>query len=90
MESHEWHEKTDDNTRYFRATVHAGRWKFQQTLKTDPDWESIPQPDAELWLRLREILYKKYQRKRGSYTVIARIDKLLEKDFGIKVESPDE
>jgi hypothetical protein len=90
MESHEWNDKTEDGKRYFRATIHAGSWRFQKTLKTDPDWESIPNPDAELWLKLREILWKKYQRKRGSWTIIERIDKMLEKNFGIHIKSENE
>ena len=90
MEAHEWREKTSEGTRYFRATYHAGNWKFQKTLKTDPDWEQIPHPDAELWLTLRDILWKRYQRKRGSWSIIEKIDKLLEKDFGIVSESGDE
>lgn len=90
MEAHEWREKTEEGTRYFRATHHAGTWKFQKTLKTDPDWEPIPHPDAELWQMLRDILWKRYQRKRGSWSIIEKIDKLLEKDFGIKNESADE
>jgi hypothetical protein len=90
MEAHEWREKTEEGTRYFRATHHAGGWKFQKTLKTDPDWEQIPHPDAELWMTLRDILWKRYQRKRGSYAIIEKIDKLLEKDFGIKPDGDNE
>lgn len=90
MEAHEWREKTEEGTRYFRATHHAGGWRFQKTLKTDPDWEQIPHPDAELWMTLRDILWKRYQRKRGSYSIIEKIDKLLEKDFGIKPDVGDE
>jgi hypothetical protein len=39
---------------------------------------------------LREILWKKYQRKRGSWTIIERIDKMLEKNFGIHIKSENE
>jgi hypothetical protein len=91
MEAHEWRVKSkEEGTRYFRATYHAGAWRFQKTLRTDPDWEPIPHPDAELWQTLREILWKRYQRKRGSWSIIEKIDKLLEKDFGIIAESSDE
>jgi hypothetical protein len=90
MEAHEWREKTEEGTRYFRATYHAGGWKFQKTLKTDPDWEQIPHPDADLWLTLRDILWRRYQRKRGSWTIIEKIDKMLEKDFGIMPDGGNE
>jgi hypothetical protein len=39
---------------------------------------------------LRDILWKRYQRKRGSWSIIEKIDKLLEKDFGIKSEPADD
>ncbi len=91
MEAHEWRVKSkEEGTTYFRAIYHAGAWRFQKTLKTDPDWEQIPHPDAELWKTLREILWKRYQRKRGSWTIIEKIDKLLEKQFGIISEPADE
>jgi hypothetical protein len=35
-------------------------------------------------------LWKRYQRKRGSYAIIEKIDKLLEKDFGIKPDGDNE
>ena len=41
MESHEWHERTEEGVRYNRANYHAGRWTFLTTLKTDPDWETV-------------------------------------------------
>lgn len=90
MEAHEWREKTKEGTRYFRATYHAGSWKFQKTLKTDPDWEQIPEPDADLWLTLRDILWRRYQRKRGSWSIIEKIDQKLEKDFGILPDGGNE
>lgn len=91
MEAHEWRVKSkEEGTRYFRAIHHAGSWRFQKTLRTDPDWEQIPHPDAELWQTLRDILWKRYQRKRGSWVIIEKIDKLLEKEFGIVNEPADE
>ncbi|GEM_PF-1483154 len=90
MEAHEWNEKSEEGTRYFRATHHAGGWRFQTTLKTDPEWEQIPYPDADLWLTLRDILWKRYQRKRGAWAIIEAIDKLCEKEFGIIIKPKDE
>lgn len=65
-------------------------WRFQTTLKTDPEWEQIPHPDADLWLTLRDILWKRYQRKRGAWAIIEAIDKLCEKEFGIIIKPKDE
>ncbi len=80
MESHEWRENTEDGVRYHRANHHAGRWTFQTTLKTDPDWETIPLPDKDHWLALRDILWRKYQRKRCPWKFIEEIDKILGDD----------
>jgi hypothetical protein len=84
MENHEWRENTEDGTRFYRAHVHAGKWRFQESTKKEPDWVPIEKPNSELWLILRDKLWKKYQRKRGSWEVIEKIDFMLEKDFGIK------
>lgn len=80
MESHEWRENTEEGTRFWRATRHAGRWTMQTTLKKDPDWEPIDPIPRELWEKLREILWRKYQRKRCPWEHIAKIDKILEDD----------
>lgn len=80
MESHEWRERTDEGLRFWRASRHAGQWTFKTTLKSDPDWEDIDPVPRELWEELREILWRKYQRKRCPWKLIEDIDKLLESD----------
>lgn len=77
MESHEWRERTEEGVRYNRANYHAGRWTFLTTLKTDPDWTTVdPVPEA-MWRELRDILWRKYQRKRCPWKYIEDIDKIL-------------
>lgn len=78
MESHEWRERTEEGLRFWRATHHAGKWQFQTTLKSDPDWEPIHPVPRELWAELRDILWRKYQRRRCPYSWIEEIDRLLE------------
>lgn len=79
MESHEWRERTDEGMRYFRATYHADRWSFITTLKTEPDWQKIELADVpeEVWRALRDIIWRKYQRKRLPWERVAAIDKIL-------------
>lgn len=77
MESHEWRERTEEGLRFYRATYHAGKWSFQTTLKTDPDWERIDPVPMEIWRELRTIVFNKYQRKRLPWKVVEDIDKIL-------------
>jgi hypothetical protein len=79
MESHEWRERTDEGMRYFRASYHADRWSFATTLKTDPDWQKIELAEVpeEVWRTLRDIIWRKYQRKRLPWERVAAIDKIL-------------
>jgi len=78
METFEWRERTDEGLRFWRATRHAGKWTFQTTLKTEPDWHPIDPVPRELWQELRDLLWRKYQRKRVPWEWIEKIDKLLE------------
>jgi hypothetical protein len=77
MESHEWHERTEEGVRYNRANYHAGRWTFLTTLKTDPDWETVDPVPETMWRELRDVLWRKYQRKRCPWKYIEEIDKIL-------------
>jgi hypothetical protein len=78
MEQHRWRERTDDGLRFFRADHHAGRWTIWSQLKGDPDWtRHDPIPD-ELWRTLRDVLWRKYQRRRCPWEMVDAIDRLLE------------
>lgn len=79
MESHEWSERTEEGKRYFRATHHGNRWTILTTLKTDPDWEKLEleQVPEELWRALRDVVWRKYQRKRCPWERVADIDRIL-------------
>lgn len=78
MESHEWRERTEEGLRFWRANRHASRWTFQTTLKHEPDWHLIDPVPREMWEALRDILWRKYQRKRCPWEHVERIDKILE------------
>jgi hypothetical protein len=77
MESHEWRERTEEGLRFWRASRHANRWTFQTTLKTDPDWHPIDPVPKEVWAELRDVLWRKYQRKRCPWEWVEQIDKIL-------------
>jgi hypothetical protein len=78
MTKHEWHEITDSGEkRYVRALYHAGHWTFEDTLQSDPEWtpqKSLPIDDLR---RLREILWKKYQRGRLPHAQVTQIEAMI-------------
>jgi hypothetical protein len=78
MESHEWNENTVEGKRYYRANFQGGRWGFLTTLqKRDPAWDRMENPGREVWQELRDIVWKKYQRKRCPWERVAEIDRVL-------------
>ena len=82
MERHEWHiTHADDEHEYWRANHHAGRWtimtKRGDKRGVEDRWETIKEPATEHWEALSEVLWRKYQRKRGSNKLIKKLDKLL-------------
>lgn len=81
MESHEWNEQTDEGKRYFRGNFHAKRWTILTTLKHEPEWEKLEEPAEEVWRSLRDVVWKKYQRKRCPWERVAGIDKILGDDL---------
>jgi len=80
-EIHEWKENTDEGVRIYKATHHAGEWSFSASWKVrrseTPLWEDIEEPGEEIWEALRDILWRKYQRRRVSWKLIEEIDKKL-------------
>jgi hypothetical protein len=80
MESHEWNERTEEGKRFYRANFHANKWQIMTTLKSDPDWQHIEEPSEALWRELRDIIWKKYQRKRCPWERVTSIDHILGDD----------
>lgn len=70
---------------FYKANHHAGRWTLERTLKVgraerdDAEWEQV-EFTREYWETLRDVLWRKYQRKRCPWRLIEKIDKLLEED----------
>jgi hypothetical protein len=79
MERHTWRERNEEGLRFYRAQHHAGKWTFWWQWKDAEDWTPVAVPDEGLWRTLRELLWRKYQRRRCPWEMIEQIDKLLEK-----------
>src|SRR5210317_1468200 len=82
MARHQWRETGDDGMRYYRAVYHGGRWTISSQLKDEEEWTPHDPPDLELWRNLRDVLWRKYQRKRCPWKMVEEIDKLLEGEEG--------
>lgn len=83
MEVHTWKERTEEGTRVYRAGHHAGQWRLECAPKVgraerdDVEWKQV-EFSRERWMTLRDLLWRKYQRKRCPWKFIEEIDKLLE------------
>lgn len=78
MERHEWSERTDEGKRYYRGNFRGGEWiVLTTTMKRDPVWEIMESPDREIWEALRDIVFRKYQRKRCPWERVAELDRII-------------
>jgi hypothetical protein len=67
----------DGRKREVRAERFGGRWKFQAQSKGDEHWTYYEAPSMEDLLELRDVLWRKYQRKRLPWDDVATIDQMI-------------
>jgi hypothetical protein len=60
-----------------RATKFGGVWRLQAKTAGDLDWTYYERPLPEDLLALKEILFRKYQRRRASSQDVASVEKLI-------------
>jgi len=76
---HIWTEKDEEGRkREVRVTKFGGNWKFQAKFKDDDQWTYYDVPLTEDLLALKDIVFRKYQRRRASAEDVASIDELIE------------
>jgi hypothetical protein len=76
---HIWTDRNEDGRkREVRATKFGGAWRFQAKAAGDLDWTYFERPLLEDLLTLKEILVRKYQRRRASAEDVASIEKLIQ------------
>lgn len=76
---HIWTEKDDEGRkREVRATKFGGNWRFQAKTKDDLEWTYYDVPLMEDLLALKDIIFRKYQRRRASFEDVASVDKLIQ------------
>ena len=76
---HTWRNRLEDGRkREVRATKFGGSWRLQAKVTGDPDWTYYDRPLLEDLLALKEILTRKYQRRRASFEDVASIEKFIQ------------
>jgi hypothetical protein len=63
--------------RELRAKKFGGAWRFQAKTAGDLDWIYFERPLLEDLLALKEILVRKYQRRRASAEDVASVEELI-------------
>ncbi|MDB6138067.1 MAG: hypothetical protein JWO94_1139 [Verrucomicrobiaceae bacterium] len=78
-QQHEWRERgADGSKRYIRGYWDSRQWRFTVLhSEYEGDWEPIETPSLEQWEMLRDLLWRKYQRKKLPFKYLENIDKIL-------------
>ncbi|MBA2623900.1 MAG: hypothetical protein H0U88_09840 [Chthoniobacterales bacterium] len=75
---HIWKEKDEEGRkREVRVTKFGGEWKFQAKFVDERDWTYYERPLVEDLTTLRDVVFRKYQRRRASAEDVEAIDGLL-------------
>ena len=75
---HIWTEKDGDGRkREVRATKFGGVWRLQAKSAGEMEWTYYRRPLLDDLLTLKDILVRKYQRRRASAEDVASIEKLI-------------
>jgi hypothetical protein len=75
---HIWTEKdAEGRKREVRATKFGGKWRLQAKVSDEGDWTYYDPPLLDDLLKLKEIVARKYQRRRATADDVASVDKLI-------------
>ena len=75
---HIWKEKdADGRKREVRVTKFGGEWRFQAKFADELDWTYYDRPLLEDLTTLRDVVFRKYQRRRASSEDVESLDKHL-------------
>ncbi len=82
---HIWtHNNEHGAKREVRATKFGGAWRFQAKTADDLEWTYYDRALVEDLLALKEILARKYQRRRASAEDVASVEKLIANEMGVE------
>lgn len=75
---HIWTEKDDDGRkREVRAIKFGGAWRFQSKTADEMNWTYYEVPLLDDLLKLKDVIARKYQRRRASAEDVESVDKLI-------------
>lgn len=75
---HIWTSRDEEGRkREVRVTKFGGNWKFQAKYRDEEDWTYYERPLTDDLRELRDIIFRKYQRRRASAEDFAAVGKLL-------------
>ena len=75
---HIWTERDEQGSkREVRAIKFGGVWRLQAKTAGELDWTYYERPLLQDLLALKEILARKYQRRRASSEDVAAVEKLI-------------
>lgn len=75
---HVWTEKdADGRKREVRVTKFGGAWKFQAKYADEERWTYYDRPLRDDLVNARDVVFRKYQRRRASAEDVAALDELL-------------
>ncbi len=76
---HIWTEKDQHGKkREVRATKFGGAWRLQSKVSGETEWIYYDSPPLQDLLHLKEIIARKYQRRRASIEDVASVNKLID------------
>ena len=75
---HIWTEKDrEGRKREVRATRFGGHWRLQSKTADESAWTYHERPSLDDLLQLKQIVARKYRRRRASADDVASVDKLI-------------
>ena len=75
---HIWKERdAEGRKREVRVTKFGGVWRFQAKYADESEWTYYERPLLDDLQALKDIVFRKYQRRRASAEDVASIEKLL-------------
>ena len=75
---HIWTEKdAEGRKREVRATKFGGVWRVQAKYADEPEWTYYDRTLLDDLLKLKDVVFRKYQRRRAAVEDLESIEKLL-------------